>query len=59
MSATTLQAAYEAAVEEFGQEAADLAAAASVEAFNANALAGAAPEECEAEQLAAFEAALQ
>jgi len=54
-----LQSAYEAAVEKFGKEAADRAASASIEVFNTNALAGASNEECEAEQLAAFEAALQ
>jgi hypothetical protein len=53
-----LQFAYESAVEKFGKEAADQAAAASIEVFNTNALAGASNAECEAEQLAAFDAAL-
>jgi len=54
-----LQTAYESAVEKFGREVADRAAAASIEVFDTNALAGVSTEECEAEQLAAFEAALQ
>ena len=53
-----LQAAYDAAVEKFGAGAADQAAAASIEVFNTNALAGGSPDECEAEQLAAFGDAL-
>ena len=58
MSTNTLQAAYIAAAEYFGEEAADKAAAEGVEAFNVNALAGASLEDCEAEQMAAFKAAL-
>ncbi len=59
MSTTTLQAAYESAVEEFGEEIAKQAADISIEAFNTNAQAGFSDEECEAEQLAAFAQALQ
>lgn len=59
MSNTTLQAAYEAAVEEFGQEIADQAASISQEAWNVNAAAGFDQAVCEAEQLAAFAQALQ
>jgi hypothetical protein len=55
---TNLQAAFDAAVAEFGQDLADKAAEQSVEAFNTTALAGASAEQCEAEQLAAFAAAL-
>ncbi len=59
MSATTLKAAYESAVEEFGEEIAEQAAELSIEAFNTNAQAGFSDEECEAEQLAAFAQALR
>lgn len=58
MSNQALQAAYEAAVEAYGEEIALQAAAAGVEAFNSNALAGSDQAECEAEQIAAFESAL-
>jgi hypothetical protein len=54
-----LQAAYEAAVLKFGREAADRAAEESAATYNTNALAGFSPDECAAEQLAAFEAALE
>lgn len=49
-----LNAAYAAAVEIHGQEAADRAAEVSVAAFNTAALAGLGEDECAAEQLAAF-----
>lgn len=49
---------YESAVSEYGQEAADRAAQESIEAFNAAAIAGMTEEQCEAEQAAAFSAAL-
>ena len=50
---------YEAAVEQYGPEAAERAAEASIAAWNVNALAGFSPEVCAAEQIAAFQAALE
>jgi hypothetical protein len=49
---------YDSAVAEYGQEAADMVAQESVEAFNSAAIAGMTEEQCEAEQSAAFSAAL-
>lgn len=49
---------FSAAVESHGQEAAEKAAEASIDAYNTSAIAGLAEEFCDAEQLAAFEAAL-
>lgn len=53
-----LNAIYQDAVEQYGLEAADRAAEASIAAWNVNALAGFSPEVCEAEQVAAFNAVL-
>lgn len=50
---------YEAAVEQYGLEAAERAAEASIDAWNVNAMAGFSPEVCAAEQIAAFQAALE
>lgn len=55
---TDLNALYAAAVDSHGQQAADAAAAASIDVFNTNAMAGASQEACESEQAAAFIAAL-
>jgi hypothetical protein len=49
---------YEQAVDQYGQERADRAAAISIEYYNDNALAGFSLELCEAEQSAAFKEAL-
>lgn len=54
-----LKEIYEAAVEQYGLEAAERAAEASLAAWNVNALAGFSPEVCAAEQIAAFQAALE
>ena len=50
--------AFETAVESHGQDAAEKAAEASIEAYNTAAIAGLPENACDAEQLAAFEAAL-
>lgn len=50
---------YEAAVNQYGEDAANRAAEASIAAWNVNALAGFSPEVCAAEQIAAFQAALE
>lgn len=50
---------YAVAVEQYGQEAAEQAAEAAIAAWNCNALAGFSQEVCEAEQVAAFNAALE
>ena len=50
---------YEAAVEQYGPDAAERAAEASIAAWNVNAMAGFSPEVCAAEQIAAFQAALE
>jgi len=55
---TDLNQLYNSAVDAHGQEAADAAAQCGIEAFNVNAIAGASIEQCEAEQEAAFLAAL-
>ena len=54
-----LKEIYEAAVEQYGQEAAERAAEASIAAWNVNALAGFSQEVCAAEQIAAFQTALE
>ena len=56
---TDLNELYEAAVKQYGQEAADQAAEAAIAAWNVNALAWFSPEVCAAEQIAAFQAALE
>ncbi len=55
---TDLNALYAAAVDSHGQARADAAAAASIEAYNTNAVGGLSQEACEAEQAAAFVAAM-
>ena len=49
---------YEAAVEQYGLEAAERAAEAAIAAWNVNAMAGFSPEVCAAEQIAPFQSAL-
>ena len=55
----SLQAAYDAAVIEYGQEIADRAAEESIAAYSVNAIAGMDQAACEAEQLAEFARALE
>ncbi len=50
---------YQTAVEQYGLEAAERAAEASIAAWNVNAMGGFSPEVCAAEQVAAFQAALE
>lgn len=50
---------YEAAVEQYGEESANRAAEEGIAAWNVNALAGFSPEVCAAEQIAAFQTALE
>lgn len=56
---TDLNELYAAAVEQYGLEASERAAEASIAAWNVNAMAGFSPEVCAAEQIAAFQAALE
>jgi hypothetical protein len=53
-----LNSVFAAAVESHGQDAAEKAAEASIEAYNTAAIAGMSEEACESEQVAAFEVAL-
>lgn len=50
---------YEAAVEQYGEDAANRAAEEGIAAWNVNAMAGFSPEVCAAEQIAAFQTALE
>ena len=58
MALEKLNEAYEAAAAIVGSDAADEAARESIDAFNAACFSGLSMQECEAEQLAAFNAAL-
>ena len=56
---TDLNELYAATVEQYGQEVAERAAEASIAAWNVNSMAGFSPEVCTAEQIAAFQEALE